>query len=204
MALLTMESSPSEQPWRMFQPEIRRKLDKLNPFASYKACDMLYKSEDLVQRMLYTDVMLEMQHTFLEKVDKSTMLNSVEARVPFLDNELSEFIMALPSNLKVKGGEKKYLLKKALRGIVPDEILDSPKRGFGVPIDFWLRTTLLDQLQSALDDGIRMGYLEPEITKRILSEHLKGRANHGHLLWKLMVLFIWLRRYQDKLCYKQP
>lgn len=203
MALLTMASRSTEQPWRMFQPEIRRKLDMLNPFDSYKACDTLYQSEDLVQRMLYTDVMLEMQHTFLEKVDKSTMLNSVEARVPFLDNELSEFIMALPSKLKVKGGEKKYLLKKALRGIVPDEILDSPKRGFGVPVDTWLRTTLLDQLQSALDDGIRMGYLQADITKRILLEHLKCTANHGHLLWKLMVLFIWLRRYQDKLGFKQ-
>jgi asparagine synthase (glutamine-hydrolysing) len=153
--------------------------------------------------MLYTDVMLEMQHTFLEKVDKSTMLNSVEARVPFLDNELSEFVLALPSDLKVKGGEKKYLLKKALRGIVPDEILDSPKRGFGVPIDTWLRSTLLDQLQSALDDGIRMGYLQADITKRILLEHVEGRANHGYLLWKLMVLFIWLKRYQNKLIYKQ-
>jgi asparagine synthase (glutamine-hydrolysing) len=105
-------------------------------------------------------------------------------------------VMALPSAIKVKNGEKKWLIKKALRGVVPDHILDGPKTGFGVPYENWLRKPLYEMM----NDRFRTKYIKDcnlfDYTKldRAIKEHKEGKINHGFSLWKLMNLCIWIEK----------
>jgi asparagine synthase (glutamine-hydrolysing) len=92
-----------------------------------------------IDKLFIADTQIVLPDTFLEKVDKSTMAHSIEIRVPFLDTELTDYVMSLPAELKVKNGEKKYLLKQSLRGIVPDSILDGLRQGLVCHILFGYR-----------------------------------------------------------------
>lgn len=151
--------------------------------------------------MLYTDVEIELPHTFLDKVDKSSMLNSIEARVPFLDNELATFAFSVPVKYKVHKGEKKYLLRSALRKVVPDEILDSTKRGSDVPMEIWLRETLLGYTREKLTGRIGRELFSQDRIKILLDEHLSHKGNRSHLIWKLLVLVTWVERYESKIIF---
>ncbi|MEO7045057.1 MAG: asparagine synthase (glutamine-hydrolyzing), partial [Ferruginibacter sp.] len=150
MALLLTVETEANNPTRVLNESLRKSITSLNPFKRYREIDAQYAGFDIVQRMFYTDCSIILPDTFLEKVDKSTMANSLEVRVPFLDNVLTEYVLGLPSNMKVKNGEQKYLLKAALRGVVPDNILDAPKTGFGVPYGYWLQTKLSHYMKEVL------------------------------------------------------
>ena len=120
-------------------------MKRFNPFERYKKVYEKYSDNlDNNQALFYTDSQIILKDTFFEKVDKSTMVNSMEVRVPFLDKDLTEYVLSLPSSLKTKNGVQKYLFKKAMEGLVPTEILYGTKRGFSVPYGFWLRTSLKD------------------------------------------------------------
>ena len=104
-----------------------------HPFWKYHEMFSRLRHLDPVQRMLYTDCKILLPNTFLEKVDKPTMAHSIEVRVPLLDASLTSYVMGLPSSRKVRFGQKKWILRRALRGVVPDSILYGPKTGFSVP-----------------------------------------------------------------------
>jgi asparagine synthase (glutamine-hydrolysing) len=137
----------------------------------------------------------------LEKVDKSTMAWGVEARVPFLDHELADYVMSLPAALKMEGGQPKALLKRALRGVVPDFVLDAPKMGFGVPYGRWLKGPLAAFARERIGAGraTKDGLLDGAITVRLLEEHISGRDDHGFLLWKTLNLALWYEHYEPRL-----
>ena len=125
------------------------------------------------------------------------MAASIEVRVPLLDNELVEYVMALPSAIKVKDGRKEMADQgKHLRGVVPDHIFDGPKTGFGVPYENWLRKPLYDMM----NDRFRTEYIKSsnlfDYNKldKIIKEHKEGTINHGFSLWKLMNLCIWIEK----------
>ena len=201
MKLALLTTAFKNEDFELFNSDISVRLHQADLFKSYRHIESKYSSEILVQRMLYTDVEIELPHTFLDKVDKSTMLNSIEARVPFLDNELATFAFSVPVKYKVHKGEKKYLLRSALRNVVPDEILDSPKRGFDVPMEIWLRETMLEYTREKLTGRIGRELLSQDRIKKLMDEHLSHKEDRSHLIWKLLVLVTWVERYESKIIF---
>ncbi len=196
MALLLSEDALKPSPVRVLHPQIQNHVRSFDAFARYRQMNEMFANRDLVQRMLYTDTQVILPDIFLEKVDRSTMAQSIEVRVPFLDNELSEYAMSLPSNLKVRGLKKKWILRQALRGVVPDDILDAPKTGFGVPYGFWLRKPLASWLREVvLDSSLTSTLFYRDVVKDIVDDHISGEADHGFLLYKLLQLGLWYNAY---------
>ena len=128
---------------------------------------------------------------FLEKVDRATMAASIEVRVPFLDRELVEFAGAVPAARKLSRGVPKAMLRAALDGVVPNFILNAPKRGFGVPYGNWIRGPLLNDVRSEVFDcPIYNGAL----AARMICDHASGKEDHSFMLWKMFLFARWLRR----------
>lgn len=197
MALYLTQEDFLNPPTRLFGTGAKQQLAAHDPFAAYHAAYSRLRGFDTVQRALYTDCLILLPDMFLEKVDKSTMAHGIEVRVPFLDADLTDYALGLPSGIKVKYGQKKRILRMALRGIVPDEILDGPKEGFGVPYQYWLREPLAEYLRSVLlDDSVQQwGLFDRAALEGAIHEHTSGQRNHGFLLWKLLNLGLWYRMY---------
>ena len=121
------------------------------------------------------------------------MANSLEVRVPFLDNDLAEYVISLPSIYKIIGKEKKYLLKQAFNGIVPDKILYGQKRGFGVPFSYWLRSSMKDLIR----DEVSSSNIYTNKVIKMINEHILGKRDHGFILWKILNLSMWLNKNKD-------
>jgi asparagine synthase (glutamine-hydrolysing) len=191
--LLTVEN-PADDPLSMLHPDLRAEIACSDPFRRYREVAARLTDRDAVQMMLLADLQIILPDIFLEKVDRSTMAQSVEVRVPYLDHDLVDYVVSLPSRLKVSWQHKKMLLRKALRGVVPDEILDGPKVGFGVPFSAWMRGALADRLldaASGLGGGGIVLFDRPALEKRVL-EHRSGLRDHGFMLWKCLQLILWL------------
>ena len=156
-------------------------------------------SDDPIARLLYLDSKTYLPGDILTKVDRMTMANSLEARVPLLDHELIELVAKIPSALKLNGRETKHILKKAMSGIVPDEILYREKQGFGVPINEWINDQLRDRITDDLTSRSSMerGYFDQEYVGMLLKEHSAGRLDHSNALWMLWMLELWFRQYID-------
>ncbi len=151
----------------------------------------------IVEQAMATDILTYLVDDILAKVDRASMACSLEARVPLLDHRVVEFAARLPMEFKVRGGEKKYPLRKALYGLVPRKLLDRPKMGFGIPLGRWLRNELRPLLSEYLgEDRVRReGFLLPAGVSRFVDEHLSGRRDHQHRLWALLVFAMWRERY---------
>jgi len=153
----------------------------------------------IVERAMATDIRTYLVDDILGKVDRASMAYSLEARVPLLDHRIVEFAASLPMDLKVRGGNTKYLLRKILYRHVPKELIDRPKMGFGIPLNRWLRNELRPLLDEYLN-GDRMrreGFLRPEGVDQVVREHLSGRRNHQYRLWALLIFAMWRERYLD-------
>ncbi len=196
MALLLTVETLQPPPTAVLTPHARQWIEASDPFARYREVAAALPPLDALQTMLMVDASIILPDIFLEKVDRATMAHGIEVRVPLLDAELTELVMALPGHLKVRGLQKKYLLKKALRGTVPDEVLDGKKRGFGVPYSGWLRTSLAGYLRDeVLSSGLTAELLDRAAVTRLIDEHVSGQRDHGFLLYKLLNLVVW-----DRLC----
>lgn len=154
------------------------------------------KGRDFATQMMMVDLLSYLPGDILTKVDRTTMAVSLEARVPLLNPRLAEFAGALPSSLKVRDGTGKWLLKKAISGIVPERVLSYPKLGFGVPFDAWFRGALKGRVEAiqAPDSPIQ-AFVDPRAVQRIASEHLVRRRDHSGQIWRLLVLDVWLRGF---------
>jgi asparagine synthase (glutamine-hydrolysing) len=129
------------------------------------------------------------------------MACSLEVRAPLLDYELVEFVMGLPSKLKLKGFTSKYILKKAMKNWLPDEVINRPKKGFGVPIAKWVKGPLKELFEDLLSsDRIkREGFLNPEYVTTLLQDHLVNKKDNRKQLWTLLVWELWVNRYHPYL-----
>ncbi|HYP28400.1 MAG TPA: asparagine synthase (glutamine-hydrolyzing) [Blastocatellia bacterium] len=154
---------------------------------------------DQLERMIYQELKLRLAELLLMRVDKITMATSVEARVPFLDHRLVEFAVAIPRAMKYRGGETKHVLKRSLRGIVPESVLGRRKKGFGAPINDWM----FDGLGGFVEDTLLnsslnrrevfdMGYL-----KELLRQQREGKVNYSFFLWSLLNLTLWYERWVE-------
>ena len=150
--------------------------------------------------MLEADVNYYLPDDLLVKMDVATMAHSLEARSPFLDHKLMEFMAKVPSAMKQRSGVNKYLLKAALQGILPDEILKRPKMGFGIPLADWLRTSLRELVEDTLLDSTALsrGYFRPEAIRKMVNTHFSGRNDYQYLIWDLLMLEMWHRSYIDR------
>lgn len=194
MALLLTVEDTSHSPLNIFSDSLKEKVANVDPFSAYRECNRRFINHDLVQKMLLTDSQLILPNIFLEKVDRSTMAASIEVRVPFLDNHLTEYVMSLPTKLKLKRGKKKWLLKQAMRGILPDEIIFAKKTGFGVPYQFWLKGPLKELFydKMAMLKSQNTNVLNWKYIDELMREHNLGERDNGFILWKLLNLMIWL------------
>jgi asparagine synthase (glutamine-hydrolysing) len=130
----------------------------------------------------------------LVKADRMSMANSLEARAPFLDKALMEYVATLPDEFKLQGATTKVILREAFDDLVPQAVKDAPKRGFGVPIDAWFRGALGDYLRDTLlvPTALLRDYVSQDRVRQLLDHHAAGRANHGHRLWTLLTFERWL------------
>ncbi len=151
-----------------------------------------------LRRILYFDQTSWLPDNLLERGDRMTMAASIEARVPFLDHRLAEYVSTLPDELRVRGLATKWILREAGKSLIPRRIRKRPKVGFRVPVNEWLRGDmrefLLEHLASS--SSITRGYYNAAVLDGMLEEHLKGRHNHEKLLWMLLNLEIWHRAYR--------
>jgi asparagine synthase (glutamine-hydrolysing) len=145
----------------------------------------------------FADIKTYLADDILVKVDRMTMANSLEARAPFLDYRIAEFAAGLPSGLKLKGFQTKYLLKRCMEAKLPSSILKRKKEGFSIPMKNWLQHELRPMMEDVLSPcRIKQGGLfNSSYIERLKAEHLKGAANHSHQLWSLMIFEIWRDTY---------
>jgi len=192
------EETPATDPTRMLSETMRESMSGLSGDEDYIEFGNLHSRLDAVQQLLYTDTSILLPYKYLEKVDKATMRFSIESRVPFLDNELADFVLALPSSIKVRHGKKKHILKEAMQGLVPDTILHGPKRGFDVPVRSWMQRGLHDHA-SDLFASADQRFLDRESALAALAAYQSGELESVPLLWKTMVLAQWLHHYRHKI-----
>jgi asparagine synthase (glutamine-hydrolysing) len=152
---------------------------------------------DLVNRQLVADLRIYLADDILVKVDRMSMATSLETRAPFLDTAVMELALSMPGDLKIRAGERKWILKEAMRGILPDRILTRRKEGFSIPMKNWLRTDLAPLMRSLLaPERVRArGLFESDEVQRRIAEHLAGRENHAHTLFSLMVFERWAQAH---------
>jgi asparagine synthase (glutamine-hydrolysing) len=154
---------------------------------------------DVVDRAMMADTAKYLPDDLLVKMDIASMAASLEARSPFLDHQLMEFAASLPAQLKLRGLTTKYILKRGLRGLVPDQNLTRAKMGLGVPIGRWFRGKLKGFLSEVLlsDRAQGRGYFKPAALRSIFDRHVSGRRDYGALLWTLMMMELWHREFID-------
>jgi len=152
---------------------------------------------DELTKTLYTDFKVVLEGDMLVKVDRMSMLNSIETRVPLLDKNVVELAFKIPSNFKLKGREQKYILKDTFKDIIPKEVLNKSKRGFTVPIGEWFKGPLKSRLLELLDERFIMeqGLFNYEFIKNLLEEHFSERVNNAYPLWALYVFQHWYMKY---------
>lgn len=154
---------------------------------------------EAVDKLLYIDSRTYLPGDILTKVDRMSMAVSLEARAPLLDHKLIDFVTGIPASLKLSGLETKYLLKQSVKDIVPKEILNRPKQGFGVPIQEWINQQLRSRIRDTLSDTrtLQRGYINPAYLNVLLDEHDRGRRDHSMRLWALLMFELWHQEFLD-------
>ena len=168
----------------------------MDGFARLKEYDAKCHTKDRVNREAYLDTRYQMPDSVLMKVDRMSMANSLEIRVPLLDHRLLEYMTKIPGSWKLKGMETKWIFRKALEGILPQHIVYRGKQGYSLPVKNFLRTQLKDYMVELLNDSpvIRENMNMPFVNQ-LIEEHLAMKHNHNHVLWGMIHTAIWHRRF---------
>jgi asparagine synthase (glutamine-hydrolysing) len=178
----------------MLGPALRR---ELSGYSSWDVVGPMYRrfqessiEQAPVQWMAYADLHLRLPELLLMRVDKMGMGASIEGRVPFLDHVFVEYAMGIPAAMKTAGGESKHILKRAVRGLIPDSIIDRPKQGFGAPVHEWFRQRLGPMMRASIERFVReTELLDPTAVRAVLD------AGRGTEAWYLYNLAAWWERY---------
>jgi len=192
--------------WReIFDQELRKKIlrkDIGNRVPLSKVYELLLEklnsfNGDPINKMLYLDVTESLHNDMLTKVDRMSMRNSLEVRVPFLDHRLVEFAFTLEGRQKLKGMKRKYILLETFKPILPDKIHSRPKWGFEIPISTWLKRDLRFLIDEYLSEHFirRQGIFEYEYVRELVDKHLANRTDTSWHLWNLIVFGHWYKKY---------
>lgn len=189
-------SLPPDRHAEILAPRVIDALGDDDPFGSARARLAGRHLRDGLSELLYMDFTMYLQDDLLTKVDRATMLASLEARGPFLDHELAEYVAGLPSNLKVRGKTGKYILRRAVARRLPKEILTRRKRGFNIPFSHWLLEGLGDELRERFsrERVESRGLLSYDGVSHLLDEHLSRKSDHRKPLFTLLALDLWCDR----------
>jgi asparagine synthase (glutamine-hydrolysing) len=182
-----------EQQGRLLSAALRARLSTLDPYATATQLMGSSDAKSLLDRLLYVDTKTYL-HELLMKQDQMSMAASIESRVPFLDHPLVEFTARLPERLKLRGGTTKYILREAMRDVLPAEILTRGKMGFPVPVGAWLRgpyRSIVDELVLS-PRALERGLFDPAAIRGLVARHVAGE-DHAERLWSLVNLEIWHR-----------
>jgi asparagine synthase (glutamine-hydrolysing) len=154
-----------------------------------------------LHRLMRLDLLMAIAQNDLRKVDGAARAAGVDVRFPYLDPALVAYVNRLPERCKVRGFEKRFLFKRAMQGLLPEQILRKKKQGFGLPISVWLRTdaAFQDAVRDTLFDArsAGRGWWNRSFIEHLYAEHQQGAWDHADHLWLLYVLELWLRRYVD-------
>ncbi|MBR4417024.1 MAG: hypothetical protein IKS67_09650, partial [Victivallales bacterium] len=190
-----LDRCPASIRHKIFGPRLRDAANNALPFAEI---EKTLTSKDLTERCSELDIHTYMPGDVLTKVDITSMACALEVRSPFLDHELVEFAATLPWDFKLHGSDRKHILKTAFADLLPSEILNRRKRGFGIPLAAWLRTTWRKQSEEALFEGslISEGFIEREPLIEIWNAHQSRHSDYSYLLWTLLMLSLFLEEYE--------
>jgi asparagine synthase (glutamine-hydrolysing) len=184
----------------LYTEDFRARLNGADaPAALFREHAARVRTGDPLDTLLYLDSKTYLPGDILTKVDRMSMAVSLEARVPLLDHKLIEFVTRIPASLKMKGLETKHIFKRAVRGLVPDEILDRPKQGFGLPIQKWINQELREYIRDILfsQRARERGYFKQSYVELLYDEHDRGRRDNTGHLWTLFMLELWHRTFAD-------
>ena len=151
-----------------------------------KICD----AENQIEQMQFLDMNSYLAEDVLTKVDRASMAVSLEVRAPFLDHRVAEFAAGIPANYKLHGSTTKYILKKSVENLLPQSIAKRPKKGFGIPIAEWLKSSLNPLMHDMLSPErlTKQNLFDQEFVQKLMSEHEQGIVSHHKQLWTLLVL----------------
>jgi asparagine synthase (glutamine-hydrolysing) len=154
---------------------------------------------DFLSRIEYVDALTYLPEDILVKVDRASMTHSLETRAPLLDYRFVELMASVPSNIRLRGGQGKWIFKRALRGWLPDIVLNRPKQGFAVPLRQWFRGELAEYMRAILlDPQTRArGLWRMDALERLLTDHIARPRSLDGVIWTLLVLELWSREYLD-------
>jgi asparagine synthase (glutamine-hydrolysing) len=157
-------------------------------------------ARDPISQMLYVDTKTYLVEDILTKVDRMSMLTSLEVRVPILDHEFVEWVTALGPEWKMRDGKQKYIFRKLAERVgVPKEVLHRPKQGFALPLVHWMRNELKEMIVDVLLDSrtLQRGYFDPKGVRQLLDEHFSRRRSRMGLLWRLFIFELWHRNFLE-------
>jgi asparagine synthase (glutamine-hydrolysing) len=181
----------------LLNPDIYRFIEEDDPFMDVidhlRACS----PDDPIEKILSLDMRFYLQDDMLVKVDRASMANSLESRVPFLDHTLVEFVASLPRDLKLRGLTTKYILKRTMKGRLPRKIIQRKKKGFGIPVARWIKKELKDFVLDVFNrEKIRReSIFNPQAIDVILKDHFDGKKDNRKLIWTLLIFELWYQRY---------
>jgi asparagine synthase (glutamine-hydrolysing) len=188
---------PAPMQQHMFTRETRARMHEIDPYAELRRVLARTKDMSLLDGLLYADIKTYL-HELLMKQDQMSMATSLESRVPFLDHKLVEFTARMPDSMKLRGGTTKYVLREAMKGVLPEKILTRSKMGFPVPIGAWFRgpfKSIIDEYVLS-DRALSRGIFAPDFVRQIVSLHQAGE-DHAERLWSLLNFEIWQRQFFD-------
>jgi asparagine synthase (glutamine-hydrolysing) len=183
---------------RLYRPELRHALTGADVYAPVRETLQRFGHDDLVNRQFYTDLSLYLADDILVKVDRMSMATSLETRAPFLDADVMELAFSMPGQFKIRpsagvGVERKWILKQAMRELLPQRILTRKKEGFSIPMKNWLRRELEPLMRTLLapERIAARGLFDAAELARLIDDHVAGRENYAHTLFPLMVFERW-------------
>jgi asparagine synthase (glutamine-hydrolysing) len=157
-------------------------------------------ARDPLSRVLYLDTKTYLPGDILAKVDRMSMLASLEVRIPILDHIFLEWVTGLPAEWKMRGKKQKYIFSRLAERVgVPKEVLERPKQGFALPLRHWMRNELKDLIMSVLLDSsaLQRGYFNPQGVQRLLDEHFQGHRDHSARIWRFLMFELWHRNFLE-------
>ena len=190
---------PRAMQTQLFTPQTRERVGTIDPYARVRGFMEGTDATSLLDRLLYADIKTYL-HELLMKQDQMSMATSVESRVPFLDHKLVEFTAQLPERLKLRGWTTKYILRKSMKGILPEQVLLRRKMGFPVPLGSWFR----HQYRSVIDEYVlsdrtmNRGLFDQTFVRDLVAQHQSETRDHSERLWSLINFEIWLRQFIDE------